>query len=207
MMTPKELEMSTKHEREGSKVDVIGGFPYADPNCKGCGNPLIVENSWMTDGCPCNSALGTNSMNETRWRLLMQLQQQQDAVQQQQDQAMQGLQAQNHRLMTQLGEEIAESDELVKQRDDFTQQLAEQRAEIERLKCQWQPIETAPRDGTYILLGWFLEGGGGGHPEVAFWHSTKQLWCSSRLLNAEGYYSPTHWQPLPEPPKEIKPCA
>ena len=122
-------------------------------------------------------------------------------------QAIQGLQAQNHRLMTQLGEEIAESDELVKQRDDFTQQLAEQRAEIERLKCQWQPIETAPRDGTYILLGWFLEGGGGGHPEVAFWHSTKQLWCSSRLLNAEGYYSPTHWQPLPEPPKEIKPCA
>ena len=207
MMTPKELEMSTKHEREGSKVDVIGGFPYADPNCKGCGNPLVLENSWMTDGCPCNSALGTNSMNETRWRLLMQLQQQQDAVQQQQDQAMQGLQAQNHRLMTQLGEEIAESDELVKQRDDFTQQLAEQRAEIERLKCQWQPIETAPRDGTYILLGWFLEGGGGGHPEVAFWHSTKQLWCSSRLLNAEGYYSPTHWQPLPEPPKEIKPCA
>jgi hypothetical protein len=69
----------------------------------------------------------------------------------------------------------------------------------------WQPIETAPRDGTYILLGWFLEGGGGGHPEVAFWHSTKQLWCSSRLLNAEGYYSPTHWQPLPEPPKETKP--
>ena len=207
MMTPKELEMSTKHEREGSKVDVIGGFPYADPNCKGCGNPLIVENSWMTDGCPCNSALGTNSMNETRWRLLMQLQQQQDAVQQQQDQAIQGLQAQNHRLMTQLGEEIAESDELVKQRDDFTQQLAEQRAEIERLKCQWQPIETAPRDGTYILLGWFLEGGGGGHPEVAFWHSTKQLWCSSRLLNAEGYYSPTHWMPLPDPPKEIKPCA
>ena len=69
----------------------------------------------------------------------------------------------------------------------------------------WQPIETAPRDGTYILLDWFLEGGGGGHPEVAFWHSTKQLWCSSRLLNAEGYYSPTHWQPLPEPPKETKP--
>jgi hypothetical protein len=43
-------------------------------------------------------------------------------------QAMQGLQAQNHRLMTQLGEEIAESDELVKQRDDLTQQLADQRA-------------------------------------------------------------------------------
>lgn len=58
-------------------ADVIGGFPYADPNCKGCGKPLAVDNAWMTDGCPCNSELGINSMNETRWRLLMQLQQQQ----------------------------------------------------------------------------------------------------------------------------------
>jgi hypothetical protein len=62
-------------ERVKESADVIGGFPYADPNCKGCGKPLVLENSWMTDGCPCNSALGTNSMNETRWRLLMQLQQ------------------------------------------------------------------------------------------------------------------------------------
>lgn len=58
-------------------ADVIGGFPYADPNCKGCGAPLTLENAWMADGCPCNTALGVNSMNETRWRLLMQLQQQQ----------------------------------------------------------------------------------------------------------------------------------
>jgi hypothetical protein len=56
-------------------ADIIGGFPYADPNCKGCGKPLTIENAWMTDGCPCNTALGVNSMNETRWRLLMQLQQ------------------------------------------------------------------------------------------------------------------------------------
>ncbi len=57
------------------EVDVIGGFPYADPNCKGCGEPLTVENAWVTDGCPCNSPLGINNKNETRWRLLMQLQQ------------------------------------------------------------------------------------------------------------------------------------
>ena len=57
--------------------DVIGGFPYADPNCKGCGNPLLLQDAWMADGCPCNSELGINSMNETRWRLLMQLQQRQ----------------------------------------------------------------------------------------------------------------------------------
>lgn len=56
-------------------VDVIGGFPERSDNCKGCGNPLLLGNAWMTDGCPCNSPLGVNSMNETRWRLLMQLQQ------------------------------------------------------------------------------------------------------------------------------------
>lgn len=58
-------------------TDVIGGFPYANPNCKGCGKRLTVENAWMADGCPCNSELGINSMNETRWRVLMELQQQQ----------------------------------------------------------------------------------------------------------------------------------
>lgn len=59
------------------EVDVIGGFDHRDPECKGCGKPLTVENAWVTDGCPCNSPLGINSMNETRWRLLMQLQQEQ----------------------------------------------------------------------------------------------------------------------------------
>lgn len=56
-------------------ADTIGGFPYASDNCQGCGKPLLLEKAWMTDGCPCNSRLGVNSMNETRWRLLMKLQQ------------------------------------------------------------------------------------------------------------------------------------
>jgi hypothetical protein len=60
-----------------TEADIIGGFPVAEPNCKGCGKPLLLENAWMTDGCPCNSTLGINSMNETRWRLLMELQQRQ----------------------------------------------------------------------------------------------------------------------------------
>lgn len=54
------------------ETDTIGGFPYKDANCKGCGKPLTIENAPVTDGCPCNSPLGVNSMNETRWRLLMQ---------------------------------------------------------------------------------------------------------------------------------------
>lgn len=57
------------------KADTIGGFQQADPFCYGCDSQLKLENAWMTDGCPCNSRLGCNSMNETRWRLLMELQQ------------------------------------------------------------------------------------------------------------------------------------
>lgn len=60
-----------------TNTDTIGGFEVSGPDCAGCGKPLLVENAWMTDGCPCNTPLGVNSMNETRWRLLMQLQQQQ----------------------------------------------------------------------------------------------------------------------------------
>lgn len=58
-------------------ADIIGGFPVALGTCLGCGKRLLIENAWMTDGCPCNSGLGVNSMNETRWRLLMELQQRQ----------------------------------------------------------------------------------------------------------------------------------
>lgn len=57
--------------------DIIGNFPTAKPHCLGCKEPLTIENAWMTDGCPCNSKLGCNNINETRWRLLMELQQKQ----------------------------------------------------------------------------------------------------------------------------------
>lgn len=64
----------------------------------------------------------------------------------------------------------------------------------------WQPIETVPKDGTHVLLGYFLEGGGGGSPEVAFWNNRYKAWCGRVLLNSDGYFSPTHWMPLPDPP-------
>lgn len=71
----------------------------------------------------------------------------------------------------------------------------------------WQPIETAPKGGTeWILLGYFLEAGGGGPPVVAWWNG--KLWQSGQSeLNAEGYYSPTHWMPLPAPPDGWNPNA
>jgi hypothetical protein len=55
----------------------------------------------------------------------------------------------------------------------------------------WQPIETAPRDGTKFLC-WVPRGPYEGISinrwKEGYW------WCTSRAN------PPTHWMPLPEPP-------
>jgi hypothetical protein len=81
----------------------------------------------------------------------------------------------------------------------------------------WQPIETAPKDGTWILV-W-----GGKTDENMEWWDEKDRnrpvtarWCSEsgrrsgywRFASYDGGYlgdfveDPTHWQPLPELPKQ-----
>lgn len=73
---------------------------------------------------------------------------------------------------------------------------------------KWQPIETAPKDGSRIMLGnkfgvW-----------MADWRSVYQSgyrpdnpWASAMLnhdhikYRPAAYWPPTHWMPLPEPPK------
>ena len=73
---------------------------------------------------------------------------------------------------------------------------------------EWQPIETAPKDGTRILIyqpegQWKsrrdrrLE-----YIDTAYWHTPGNpehpgYWCAYVLC----VYRPTHWMPLPEPPK------
>jgi hypothetical protein len=65
---------------------------------------------------------------------------------------------------------------------------------------EWQPIETAPKDGTYIVLRLFhrLEGAA-----IGRWFDFGQV-----IHGVTGYWTanatqvePTHWMPLPEPPK------
>ena len=74
----------------------------------------------------------------------------------------------------------------------------------------WQPIETAPKDGTRILVSF----GTMGIYAVAWEESAYdefKLWCVDdnkhgpyylRGYSDEGPRSPTHWMPLPDPPKE-----
>jgi hypothetical protein len=59
----------------------------------------------------------------------------------------------------------------------------------------WQLIETAPKDGTYILGNKkFLDAG---------WSPRVVRWERGCWLTDPGDWSqkPTHWMPLPEPPQ------
>jgi hypothetical protein len=84
----------------------------------------------------------------------------------------------------------------------------------------WQPIETAPRDGTHIMgyngderyeLSNIKETWMGKAPEGSI---NYQKWMDGEIPRNTGWeyverdccfkWSPTHWMPLPAPP-EVKP--
>lgn len=79
-------------------------------------------------------------------------------------------------------------------------------------KCEWQSIETAPKDGTLILVHFKTKGvravswDSPFHDEVT---EENGLWCVDddkhgpyglRGYNKDGPTAPTHWMPLPSPP-------
>ena len=59
---------------------------------------------------------------------------------------------------------------------------------------QWYGIETAPRDGTFVL-GFGPHNTRGSYREVIHWWGDR--WTITWM---EGYGEPTHWMPLPTPP-------
>lgn len=72
---------------------------------------------------------------------------------------------------------------------------------------KWQPIETAPRDGTHVLLligevaiggCWVLhsEGWESGIPDWYGWDTDNDL-----ILIEVPDDEPTHWMPIPPPPQ------
>lgn len=70
---------------------------------------------------------------------------------------------------------------------------------------EWQPIETAPKDGT-ALLGKDVAGD---WPFVMKWEGEPRApnggywaYCEALLSDVAGEATPTHWMPLPDPPKE-----
>jgi hypothetical protein len=71
------------------------------------------------------------------------------------------------------------------------------KVEIAALKerFEWQPIETAPKDGTWCLI-WLIYNAA----VVAFWDEEDQGWYG--IGNKIKPDEVTHWMPMPEPPKE-----
>jgi hypothetical protein len=66
---------------------------------------------------------------------------------------------------------------------------------------EWQPMVTAPKDGTQVL-GWCPEyyRGKGGMLTVLYMHfSDRPGWYSDGAIQHE----PTQWQPLPSPPAAL----
>ena len=85
---------------------------------------------------------------------------------------------------------------------DFVRKLEE--------ASKWQPIETAPKDGTWVWLcggkttedDYYREGVFMERPVSAFWkidkHGDEHYWafCFWDGEWREGYENPTHWKPL-----------
>lgn len=94
---------------------------------------------------------------------------------------------------------------------DFMPELWEYMSGEAGVQSNWQSIETAPRDGTEIII--FVPGVAGG-VQAARWcsphsdHSDEfKAWCVDDGKHGpwpiRGWRElPTHWQPLPEAPSE-----
>ena len=98
----------------------------------------------------------------------------------------------------------------------------------------WQPIETAPKDGRVVLLATDYKRGGHDRVRCAYWNSSRtarwifkdkdtqvrdgwndtscwhefvsldagaQEWIDEEDRTFVRAFDPTHWMPLPEPPK------
>jgi hypothetical protein len=79
--------------------------------------------------------------------------------------------------------------------------IEDMRNEIEQLRAknQWQPIETAPKDGTQVLLWWpywCVD-----TPIVGSYNFDHDEWDSMSAISIVDSPPPTKWMPLPEPPK------
>lgn len=77
----------------------------------------------------------------------------------------------------------------------------------------WNPIETAPRNGDVVLLT------AGGKVYAAYWNLAPKAFGADKKypwtlldetngLNGweDGKYGPTHWAPLPTPPTPADPA-
>lgn len=61
---------------------------------------------------------------------------------------------------------------------------------------QWEPIESAPKDSTVVLL-WAESY----YPVIGWYDAGKRSWQDVWEHEWRRPKQPTHWMPIPEPPK------
>lgn len=79
--------------------------------------------------------------------------------------------------------------------------MPSEREKERSVMSEWKPIDTAPRDGSWIL-GWrdtFIQ------DQIEVWrlatyNKNPDMWLNAADSN-DYDQQPTHWMPLPEPPK------
>lgn len=69
---------------------------------------------------------------------------------------------------------------------------------------QWKTIDTAPRDGSYILT--YSNAACVDMIRNSFWDEYEGEWMyytsTCGIENFDTIFSPSHWMPLPTPPQE-----
>lgn len=82
---------------------------------------------------------------------------------------------------------------------EFAKVAGRIRGAVARLRAgqgQWRPIESAPRDGTKILVAVR------GESTMVRWHEPAWLGAGGRCYQFDD---PTHWMPPPPPPQQPDP--
>ena len=117
-------------------------------------------------------------------------------------------------------DEPTEAADAMRAAASLIERIAKERDEARK----WQPIDSAPKDGTVVLLwggrlDWYKDdlnedekhlhnrpvtGWWGRQPD---WSTENTIWryCSYDSGIYGEYENPTHWMPIPTPPPEPKP--
>lgn len=67
----------------------------------------------------------------------------------------------------------------------------------DRPVLKWQLIDTAPRDGSEVLIAW-----PGQEPVVGWWERFRGCFAWHEASRPK-FHQPTHWMPLPAPPEDV----
>lgn len=62
---------------------------------------------------------------------------------------------------------------------------------------EWRPIESAPKDGRRIIVGW-----PGVTGNTGYYSQGQRAFCDRMTRRPYFPEQPTHWWPLPDPPEE-----